>query len=212
MPKPKTTKTPPRQPELSALEEKLWKTAKRFDQQDHFCCVIITMRRLLDNLPDHGPGWLCYAIALRSLARYKEALVALRRAEQLAPQTMLRLVYSQYGHLYEGKGNFRLAEKWFRRTMESFPEHTDGYIYLGALFAVEGRLAEAEAIHRQATQCKVGCIDEAYLNLGMVIRAQDRFEEALDCFQRALEIDPKDKNVKREIADVTRAIKLLAKS
>ena len=40
------------------------------------------------------------------------------------------------------------------------------------------------------TRCSKGCVDEAYLNLGLVLRAQERYTEALECFKKALELTP----------------------
>jgi tetratricopeptide (TPR) repeat protein len=63
-------------------------------------------------------------------------------------------------------------------------------------------LQDAAAVHRRATRCKEGCIDEAFLNLGFVLRALERYSEARKCFQRALEIDPKYKEAKEALADI----------
>jgi tetratricopeptide (TPR) repeat protein len=135
-------------------------------------------------------------------------LVALRKALAGYPLERRHFVQSQFGHLYWQKGDFRRAKDWFRKTIESAPSEASGYIYLGAVLAQEGRFAEAEKIHGQGTQCTTGCIDEAYFNLGLVLRAQGRLSEALDCFRKALEIEPKDKSVKRALSDVSRAMKL----
>ena len=76
------------------------------------------------------------------------------------------------------RGAFRLAERWFRRAVALRPSDATDYIFLGALLAIAGRLSEAEAVHRRATKCKEGCRDEAYLNLGLVLRALGRWRSA----------------------------------
>ena len=43
--------------------------------------------------------------------------------------------------------------------------------------ARQGKLVQAEATHRRATQCSHGQIDEAYHNLGLVLRGQGRLGE-----------------------------------
>src|SRR4030095_7069674 len=96
---------------------------------------------------------------------------ALRRAARLCPSNKLHLVQNHFGHLYQQKGNFRRAETWFRRAIASSPTDASAYIYLGSLLASEGRLSESEAIHRQATLCECGCIDEAFFNLRLVLPA-----------------------------------------
>ena len=194
---------------MPADERKLrMRAIKRFDRQDMVCCMQTMAKRYVADFPDRGAGWMWYGISLYAMARYTEALAALRRAERLCPPDKLHLVQYHFARLYEQKGNYRRAETWFLKAISSCPSDAYCYIFLGALLAREGRLSEAEAMHRQATLCEHGCIDEAFLNLGLVLRAQERYSEALSCFQRALEIDPKYKDAKKELADVERVIEL----
>src|SRR5262249_30511513 len=91
------------------------------------------------------------------------------------------------------------------------PDDATYQIFLGAFLAQAGRLREAEVVRRRATRCKVGFVDEAFFNLGLVLRALERYAEARDCFQRALKLDPKYKKVRRELADIERVLKLTRK-
>jgi tetratricopeptide (TPR) repeat protein len=179
---------------------------ERLEERGHTASVIAATARYLADYPEHGFMWLSYGIALYELARYPEAQAALRRAARLCPPEKLHLVQHHFGHLYRQKGAFSLAERWYRKAIALQPGSATGYIYLGALLAVGGRLREAGAIHRKATQCETGSIDEAYLNLGYVLRAQDQFADAAECFRRALKIDPKYKEAKDALADVERLI------
>jgi len=188
--------------------EKQWRAIKRFDQQNMRCCTQALAKQYHAKFPDHGAAWFRYGISLYAVARYSEALAALRRAARLCPPNKLHLVQYHFGHLYQQRGSYRRAEPWFRRAIASCPSHSTSYIYLGALLALEGRLAEAEVVHRQATLCKEGCIDEAFLNLGLVLRALERYSDTRKCFQRALAIDPKYKEAAKELTDVERVIKL----
>jgi tetratricopeptide (TPR) repeat protein len=170
--------------------------------------VELTKRYLVANRHKDFPWpfWLYYADSLCAMARYTEALSALRRAARLCPPKRLNLVYRRFGHLHRCRGAFRLAERWYRRAIEVHPSGATDQIFLGALLATAGRLPEAEAVHRRATKCKEGCRDEAFLNLGLVLRALGRFSEARRCFQRALAIDPKYKAARKGLADVEHAI------
>ena len=66
------------------------------------------------------------------------------------------------------------AQRWYHQSIESSPHSAHGHIYLGAMLARCGRLNEAEAADRRGTLCKTGAVDEAFLNLGLVLRAQER--------------------------------------
>ncbi|ODT73799.1 hypothetical protein ABS71_06560 [bacterium SCN 62-11] len=74
------------------------------------------------------------------------------------------------------------ARRWLevaRDSSETYP-----WIFAGICLARQGLLHEAESCHRQATQC-TGDPDEAMLNLALVLRAQERYQEALECARRA---------------------------
>ena len=78
------------------------------------------------------------------------------------------------------------------------------------MLAKQGRLHDAEDTHRKAVACTRGCIDEAYLNLGLILRARERFAEAAECFREALRRDPDYRAARRALRDVELCIKLEA--
>jgi tetratricopeptide (TPR) repeat protein len=133
-----------------------------------------------------------FGMALQDVARYTEARSAYDRALALLPVEDHQRIYQQLGVLEQDQSNLAIAESWYRRAIEAAPDDATGYIYLGAMLAKNGRLDEAEAVHRQTTACANGCIDEADLNLGYVLRAKGLYLDALHCFREALARDPLD--------------------
>lgn len=83
-----------------------------------------------------------------------------------------------------------------------------GLIHLGAVLAIQGRLAEAKRCHRRAIRLGVDDVDEGHLNLGLLLRAEGRYQEAIRCFDRALALDPRYSKAKRAKSDVLRAIQV----
>lgn len=166
---------------------------------------ILLLQSFVRDYPDSSGAWRRLGQTLVDVSRFDEAFQALETARSLAEPGYLVFVYCALGNLFREKGDDGAAERWYREAITHRPDDTQGYIHLGGFYARRGRLAEAEAIHRRGTLCKKGCIDEAYLNLGFVLRAQKRFEEALACFQRAFEIDPQYKVARLAIRDVKRA-------
>jgi len=71
----------------------------------------------------------------------------------------------------------------------------------------QGRLAEAENVYREATSLP-GSPDEAQANLGYILLAQERNEEALAALREAERMDPRDRRVRRTIADLEEALAL----
>ena len=185
---------------------------KRLQQLSEGPYTALTMRyarHYLADFPEHGPGWLLLGIALVELARYAEAKQVLSRAIMLCPREKLRIPLGHMGHLFQRSGEYEHAASWYRQAIASDPHVADNHIFLGAVLAKQGRLYDAEAALRQAIDCVEGCIDEAYLNLGLVLRAQERFAEAADCFREALQRDPHYRAAKRALRDVERCLRWL---
>ena len=58
------------------------------------------------------------------------------------------------------------------------------------MLAKQGEFAEAKRCHRRAIKLETSPPDEAYYNLGLILRAERRFAAALDAFDAAIRIDP----------------------
>ena len=188
------------------------KEIEQADKRGLSSCSIELASRLIRDFPDRGRAWFEFALATYPLARYVDAISALRRGLRLCPRSKRYIVHAQFGHLYRQKGEFRRAEAWYRKALAGNPHEASWHIFLGALLAVSGRLKEAEAAHREATRCREGCIDEAYLNLGMVLRARGRYEEARSCFRKALKITPTYKEARLHLRDMEQVLILTKKN
>jgi tetratricopeptide (TPR) repeat protein len=164
-------------------------------------------RRYLADYPDHGPAWMLVGVALVELARYEEAEQAFAKAIEFCPTEKRQVPLSQMGHLFLEAGDYDQAAEWYRKAVDADPGRATYHIFLGAVLAKQGRFHEAESEHRAAIACPEGCIDEAYLNLGFVLRARDRFEEAAECFREAIRLHSEYRLARRALRDVERCIK-----
>ena len=114
------------------------------------------------------------------------------------------------GHLEKQRGELERAAGQYRWAIKAAPRHTAGYIFLGGVLARQGRLREAEDVHRTAIEtCYEGNVDEAFLNLGLALRAQERFDEAAECFREAIRMDSGYHDARRALRDVERCIRML---
>jgi tetratricopeptide (TPR) repeat protein len=145
--------------------------------------------------------------SLVEVARYEEAEQAFAKAIEYCPPEKLQYPYSQLGHLFDRAGDLKQAVAWHSRAIESAPDDATFRIFLGAVLAKQGCFTKAEEACRTAIVCSEGCIDEAYLNLGLVLRARERFEEAADCFREALRLDPDYRAARRALRDVEQCIR-----
>jgi len=191
-------------PNLSERER--FRRLQQLSDGPYVALTILTARRFLRDFPEHGPAWLLLGIALVEAARYEEAEQALAKSLNFVPQSRRQLPLWHLGHLFKGSGDYDRAAEYYREAIAACPEDATGYIFLGGVLARGGRLHEAEQAHRAATQCVEGCIDEAYLNLGNVLRALERFEEAAECYREAIRLDPEYTVAKKALRDCTRCI------
>ena len=171
-------------------------------------CTIELAEAYLQDYPRNGRVWLELGIALSNLARYKKATQAIQKAIEYLDTEDHCFCYLYFGHLYKQKGNYKKAIEWYRKASDADPDSATYFIYLGGILATVGKLTEAEECHRYATKCKEGAIDEAYLNLGYVLRAQERYDEALLCFEKAIELDPKYKVAKAALKDMKKLFEI----
>jgi tetratricopeptide (TPR) repeat protein len=168
--------------------------------------TILEARRFVRAYPTFGPGWLELAISLCPLGRYEEAEQALAKAIELCPDSHRALPLAHMGHLFRACGDYDQAAGWYRQAIAADSRDASWRIFLGAVLAKQGKLHEAEEVHRAATECSEGCIDEAFLNRGLVLRGLERFSEAAECFREAIRLDPDDGVAKKALRDVERCI------
>lgn len=169
--------------------------------------TIRVARRYLIDYPDDGVAWLMLGGALVEMARYEEAEQAIAKALGLCPLDKRRIPLVRMGHVFEQAGDYQQAAEWYRRAVASEPDHAGGRIFLGGVLARQGRLHEAEEVYREAVGCAKGCIEEAYLNLALVLRSRERFHEAADCCREAIRRDPEYREAKRILRDVEGCIR-----
>jgi tetratricopeptide (TPR) repeat protein len=186
-------------------QKKLWK--KMMDEWDNnnVSCHLHFAKLYTAQYPSDMFGWIALADALFNMARYNEARNALEKSKLLCPKENLHIVFHQIGHLYKEKGNYPKAKKWYRKSIENNAT-TRNFIFLGSCLAKQGKFKEAKECHRKAIEISSDPPDEAYFNLGLILRAEKKFEKALESFEKALEFDPEYKIVEEAKIDI---IKLL---
>ncbi len=173
--------------------------------------TVLYGRRYVAEDPNNAIAWLMLASALYETAKYDEAEQAIARAIKLLSPEKRHMGIYQMGHLFAERGNHEQALIWYRRMIEAAPKDPRGYVYLGGVLAMQGRLREAEEVHRAATErCddKRG-LGEAFLNLGLVLRGQERFDEAANSLREALRIDAKNQPAKKALRDVERCLEVM---
>jgi type IV pilus biogenesis/stability protein PilW len=136
-----------------------------------------------------APGKIRLAQSYYRAGRANEAIGVLDEAIQEEPDNAgLRNFYGQVLLL---TGRLDEARDAFRGALEVDPYLTDAHNNLGAVYDRLGMKREAEAEFRKALDDpSYPTPEKVYLNLGLLYRSEERIEEAVSMFRRAVEIDP----------------------
>ena len=166
-------------------------------------------KKHLQQFPDDFAAWIWKGMAHTELHQYAKAEQSIRRGIALFPKKRLEVAYVQMGSLFEAKNDFKNAALWYRRASHHDPKNATYHIYLGSISFRQGRLNAAESHYRRALKCSDGSIEEAQFNLGGIMLTKGRYKEAIDCYQRAIVIDPNYNIAKRQLADATLALRTM---
>lgn len=148
--------------------------------------------------------------ALIDLHQFRAAHSALRRFADLPTGTRHQFsLYGARGRYFRELGELRTAERWYRKAAVGQPLYL---VFLGGVLARQGRFAEAKRVHRRASRAPVEdnvANDEAFYNLGLILRAERRYKAAIAAFDKAVELDPNYTLAKAERVDALAAMRVV---
>ncbi len=193
---------------MDKIQRKKWEILLGMWSKGKILSSIELAKKYLKEYPKDAFSWYVLGDSLTQIAQYKKAKNAIQKAKKYCSSDKLDMVYSLMGRLYQENGRFRIAERWFRQAIKTNPKRTNNLIYLGAILAKQGRFSEAKKFHRRAAKLSTDTWDEAYFNLGLIHRAENNFNDAIKCFNKVLEIDPKYKIALVEKQDALEAQKI----
>ncbi len=148
-------------------------------------------------------AWLALAHLLEN-KKPEEALQAYRKASELTPKDPEP--HLSAGLLHERQKEFSDAEAEYKQVMtldphNDDPHSTEAAIGLTNLYMKSGRLGEAEPLLRRLAAERP---DDAgiHLQLGRVLAAQGKKDDAIAEIQTALKLAPADADAQRDLADL----------
>jgi Flp pilus assembly protein TadD len=143
-------------------------------------------------------AWLALAHLLEN-TKPEDALAAYRKASELTPKDPEP--HLSAGLLQERQKEFSAAEAEYKQVLAVDPHSTEAAIGLTNLYMKSGRLGEAEPLLRRLATERP---DDAgiHLQLGRVLAAQSKKDDAITEIQTALQLAPADSDAQREIADL----------
>jgi Flp pilus assembly protein TadD len=143
-------------------------------------------------------AWLALAHLVEN-KKPEEALQAYRKASELTPKDAEP--HLSAGLLLERQKEFPGAEEEYKQVLALDPKSSDAAIGLTNLYMKSGRLGEAEPLLRRLAGERP---DDAglHLQLGRVLMAENKNDDAIVEMQMALKLAPNDSEAAREIADL----------
>ena len=143
-------------------------------------------------------AWLALAHLLEN-TKPEDALAAYRKASELTPKDPEP--HLSAGLLQERQKGFSAAEAEYKQVLAVDPHSTEAAIGLTNLYMKSGRLGEAEPLLRRLATERP---DDAgiHLQLGRVLAAQSKKDDAITEIRTALKLAPADSDAQREIADL----------
>ena len=128
-----------------------------------------------------------------------QALQAYRKAAELTPNDPEP--HLSAGLLDERQKDFSAAEDEYKKVLALDSHSTEAAIGLTNLYMKSGRLSEAEPLlrHLAAERADDGGI---HLQLGRVLAAQGKNDDAIAEFETALKLSPHDAEAQRDLADL----------
>ena len=154
--------------------------------------------------------YMLYASNLTAAGRYDNAATALADAEAVAHEDQIPLILGQKGRIERQRGNLYAAIDLWEKAHSLEPSNAAWPIFAASAMFRSGDVEGAEKMARVATTCTTGCVDEAWFNLGSYLAAQQRYEEAWDSNEKALELDPEYEHAIARRADLLAAFPELA--
>ena len=184
--------------EARAGLERLFERARALrDDPDTDVHIVELLSVFVKFEPHRGAAWFHLGDALRTVGRLREAEEALLTAADLASGSHRFSVYARIGMLMTDRGSPSDAEKWFR--VATSEPGCPGWVWV-----LRGENLLRGESYRLAKSCLETALisedsdkDEVFLNLGLLERAQRRYEEARKHANDALAIDPNYVDAKR---------------
>jgi TPR repeat protein len=173
------------------LDEIFSLSDKEADNDHRAAHVVELLQPYLRLRPNHGRAWFIYGECLRIVGRSQEAMDALLKALEFAPEQIKSNIFGRIGFLCRQHISPMTAEKWFKQATEN-TQKTIGWAWIlrGANLAIMGEYEKALDCYQEALNLEDIDRDEVFLNMGLVLRAMKRYNEARLAFQEALKLNP----------------------
>jgi tetratricopeptide (TPR) repeat protein len=149
--------------------------------------AISTIERAIRENPDDALAYNALGVIYTQKGDFENALTSFDKAIALK-KPYFKAIYNKF-NLLISNGKIDDAEALMRDLTTRYPEHADGWINLAVLMGNLGRADEAVGYLDKALALDAKDFD-ALTKKGQLLFLDTRYDEALACFNRALEYAP----------------------
>jgi tetratricopeptide (TPR) repeat protein len=161
--------------------------AGALNQKEEFAAGLASSERAIALIPEFFGAYVNHADALMGFERFAEAEAQLRRALDLAPDRAQ--THRDLGWVLAKLGRYDEAVARLEQAIALDPDDPITHFALGTTHYLTKALPGSEAELRRAAELAPR-YTAAWHELGTVLRSSGRFEEALFCFRRTVDLDP----------------------
>jgi uncharacterized protein (TIGR02466 family) len=156
-------------------------------QMGHAGDAAASLQRALALAPDSAELWLTLGNARVRNDEFEAAREAFSRAAKLRPD--LAVAHNNLGNVLRRQGRPEEAKACYRKAIDLEPDNALSRFNLGNVLSDIGALDEAVGAYRDALGLDPSNLS-ALSNLGGVLLRQQRFRDALACFERVVAARP----------------------
>lgn len=131
---------------------------------------------------------MAIAFVYQRLGRLQYAEAAFQKAVALDSENIS--VLDAYANFLYGQSRFEDATRYWQAAIRLAPDHYASLVNLGSVLNERGRIPEAITMYHRVIKIRPTYM--AYSNLGTAYSMQERYPEAMEAYQEALEIDDND--------------------
>jgi tetratricopeptide (TPR) repeat protein len=124
-------------------------------------------------------------------------------------------VYNMLGNIYHEGGHFGRAQRCFETALRLNPAYTEAALNLAVIYNDMGKYAQSREVYGRALERQqnapqgvdpfvMGKIANMYADIGDVYRSAGLLNDAINEYQRALQLGPKFVDIRLKLADALR--------
>jgi tetratricopeptide (TPR) repeat protein len=156
--------------------------------QGNYDLAFVALETALSIDPNDAEANQSMAKVYERQGRLPDAEASFQKALALNPESLL--IRDSYANFLSRQSQFEEAARQWRTVIRAAPDHFGALVNLGSVLTEIGKISEAITMYERSIEIRPTYM--AYSNLGTANGRAERYEEAVEAFKKALELDDSD--------------------